>query len=184
MSRDLTSGFISAITAQGTTPILLLRAYFDSGDLNLWNGIGDLTYSGVTYIGVSPILLFDNVKEQTTLAATGLNITLSGLDADIIDIAFNEPYEQRSLEMYLAMLDSSGNVIISPYMLFKGYMDTMKLSDDGKNVTIAVAVENELIALERALDSTYTPENQQIEFPNDTGFNFVAGLQTETVQWG
>ncbi len=184
MSRDLTSDFIAAITAAGLAPVMLIRAYFDSGTLNLWNGLGPLTYGGNLYTGVTPILNVDTILEQKTTAATGVNISLSGLDSTILSLAENEPYQQRAIEIYIGMLDSSGAIIADPYLMFQGYMDTMTIADDGQSINIAVACESELIALERALQSTYTPENQKIEFPDDSFFDFVANIQDQTVQWG
>jgi hypothetical protein len=184
MSRNLSSQFVTAITSNGVAPIVLIRAYFDSGEIDLWNGVGNLVYSGITYTGVVPILNIDTVHEQKQIAATGFNLTLSGLDSTILSLAENEPYQGRPLEMYLALLDSSGAVISSPYMMFKGYMDTMTINDDGKTISITIAVENELIALERALSTSYTPESQKVNYPNDTFFNFVADIQNKTAHWG
>jgi len=184
MSRSLSASFVSAITSNGVAPIVLIRAYFDSGEIDLWNGIGNLVYSGVTYTGVVPILNVDTVHEQKQVAATGFNLTLSGLDPTILSLAENEPYQGRSLEMYLALLDATGAVISTPYMMFKGYMDTMTIDDNGQTISITIAVENELIALERALSTSYTPESQKVNFPNDTFFNFVANIQNQTAHWG
>jgi len=184
MSRNLSSGFISAITAGDTAPIVLIRAYFDSGEIDLWSGVGNLVYSGVTYLGITPILAIDQVHEQKTIASTGFNLTLSGLDSTMFNLAENEPYQGRALEMYIAMLDVNGAVIASPYMIFKGYMDTMTIDDTGTSIAITVAVENELIALERALQTSYTPESQKINYPTDSFFDFVSNIQNQTAHWG
>jgi hypothetical protein len=184
MARDLTSAFISEITAGGLAPIGLIRAYFDSGTLNLWTGIGDLVYNGVTYIGIISILSISEVQETKNLQANGLNIQLSGLDETILDIAEDEPYSGRSLEFYMACLDSSGNVVADPYLFFEGFMDVMKWKDDGRTITIDVSVENVLISLERALDTKYTPEDQKRDYPTDTFFDFIADIQNKEVTWG
>lgn len=184
MSRNLTSNFVTAITSTGTTPVVLFRAYFDSGELDLWNGVGTISYGGVNYTGVVPILNIDAVHEQKIIAASGFNLTLSGLDSSILALAENEPYQGRAFEMYVAMLDSSGAIISAPYMFFRGYMDVMTIDDDGKTIGVTLAVENELISLERALSTTYTPESQKALYPTDTFFNFVANIQNQTAHWG
>lgn len=182
--RGLASGFVTEITKNGFAPIVLIGAHFTSGDLNLWTGVGNLTYNGSVYTGAVPILGIDKVDEQKTTAASSVVISLSGLDTTMATLADNEPYQERYLDMTLALLDSSGAIISTPYQFFKGFMDFIKILDDGTSVTIALTVENMLVRLERARASTYTPADQNIEFPNDTGFNFVTDIQNRAVTWG
>ena len=184
MARDLTAAFIAEITAGGLAPIALLEAHFDSGDLNLWTGIGNLSYGGNTYVGTGTILAISQVQETKQTNANGLTVTLSGLDASVLYLAENEPFQGRSFEMFLALLDSSGNVVSDPYLMFEGFMDTARIKDDAKSITIDMAIENVLISLERALDTKYTPEDQKRDYPTDTFFDFVADIQNKEVIWG
>ena len=185
MARDITALFLAEITAaEGSCPIGLFRAYFDSGTLNLWTGHGDLSYGGVTYIGANGVLSIGQVQERKSITANGLQIQLNGLDNDILEIAEDEPYQDRPFEMYLAVINSAGNVVADPYLMFEGLMDTMKIKDDGKSITIDTNIENVLIALERPLDTKYTPEDQKRDYPNDTFFDFVADIQNKEVIWG
>ena len=184
MSRDLTADFIAEITATGLAPIGLIKAYFDSGTLNLWLGIGDLVYGGDTYVGTGTILGISQIQETKTIQANGLQLTLSGLDSSVLNLAENEPYQGRSLELYIAVLDASGNVIADPYLMFEGFMDVMKIKDTARSITIDVTVENALISLERALETKYTPEDQKRDYPTDTFFDFIADIQNKEVIWG
>lgn len=182
--RSLTAGFIAEITGGGAAPIALMKCYFDSGNLNLWTGIGDLTYNGDTYVGTGTILAIDKVKEQKKLVANGLNMTMTGLDQQIMDLVENEPYQGRSFELYIAMLDASGDIISDPYLWFEGSLDVMKTIDDGKSITVPVSIENVLVRLERALDTKYTSADQKREYANDTFYDFVPGIQNKEVVWG
>jgi len=42
MARDLTSGVITQINSRLLRPFVLVKMLYDSGDLNVWNGIGRL----------------------------------------------------------------------------------------------------------------------------------------------
>ena len=57
MSRALSSAMQAVSTADVVRPIFLVRMVFDSGEtpneLNLWSGVGDLTYDSETYTGVA-----------------------------------------------------------------------------------------------------------------------------------
>lgn len=184
MTRDLTADFLAEITADGCAPIALFRAYFDSGTLNLWTGLGNLTHDGVTYTGAISIMQIESIKESNGLTANGLRIQLDGLDEDMNEIAEDEPYQGRRLEMYLAMIDSTGSVVSDPYLMFEGFMDVMTIRDDARSILIDLTIENALISLERPLDTKYTPEDQKRDYPNDTFFDFIADIQNKEVVWG
>ena len=79
----------------------------------------------------------------------------------------------------------SGDIIIyQPYTIFDGFMDIMRLNDSGGTANIVVNCESQLIALERPNTRRYTPEDQKIDFPNDKGLEYVAGLQDDEIVWG
>ena len=67
MTRSLTAGMVTEATAPSLRPILLVKIAFDSGDLNLWTGIGDLVFSGDTYTGAGDLLAFSPVEESDDL---------------------------------------------------------------------------------------------------------------------
>lgn len=187
MARDLTAAFITEITTYSPddlAPVILLNAAFDSGNLRLWTGIGDLVYDSNTYTGAGNILGWQPIKENKDLSAKGIEITLTGLNSTILDLAHDEPYQERSLELYTAVLDSNGAVVADAYLMFEGFMDVMKIVDDGNKIDIMLRAENALIVLERPLDTKYTPEDQQREFPGDTGLNFMTDNQNKEVVWG
>ena len=78
----------------------------------------------------------------------------------------------------------SSNIISDPYTIFDGFMDVMKIADEGKDVVISVECESQLISLQRKNTRRYTPEDQKIKFPNDKGLDFVTAIQDDEVIWG
>ena len=79
MSRSLTTGMQSAITADLVRPITLVQCAFDSGNLNLWSGIGDLTVDSVDYVGAGSLLSIGEIAETSELSANGITVTLAGV---------------------------------------------------------------------------------------------------------
>jgi len=67
MSRVLSSGMQAVAIADVVRPIFLVRMVFDSGEspneLNLWSGVGDLSYDSETYTGVGDLLRISSVTE-------------------------------------------------------------------------------------------------------------------------
>jgi len=45
MSRNLSAGMITEVTASQLKPAILVKAEFDSGDVLLWSGVGQITYN-------------------------------------------------------------------------------------------------------------------------------------------
>jgi len=184
MSRSLTSAMQSAVTADLVRPIILVQCAFDSGNLNLWNGVGNLTVSSVDYVGAGTLLAIGEISETSELQANGITVTLSGITDPLLAKARDEDYQGRELKVLLGAMDSSNGVISTPVNVFSGFMDTMVINDSSETATIQIAVENRLIGFERTRVRRYTAEDQLIDFPNDKGLEFVADMAEKEIVWG
>ena len=184
MSRSLTSAMQSAVTADLVRPIILVQCAFDSGNLNLWNGVGNLTVSSVDYVGAGTLLNIGEITETSELQANGITVTLSGITDPLLAKARDEDYQGRELKVLLGAMDASNGVISTPVNVFSGFMDTMVINDSSENATIQIAVENRFIGFERTRIRRYTAEDQLIDFPNDKGLEFVAEMAEKEIVWG
>lgn len=184
MSRSLTSAMQSAVTADLVRPIILVQCAFDSGNLNLWNGVGNLTVSSVDYVGAGTLLAIGEITETSELQANGITVTLSGITDPLLAKARDEDYQGRELKVLLGAMDASNGVISTPVNVFSGFMDTMVINDSSETATIQIAVENRLIGFERTRVRRYTAEDQLIDFPNDKGLEFVAEMAEKEIVWG
>ena len=184
MSRVLSSEMQTVSTADLVRPVVFVEAAFDSGNVNLWNGIGDLTYNSVTYIGAGNLLGISAIEESSDLVANGAKVVLSGIGEPLISKARDEDYQGRTLDIYLGAMDENGDVISSPVKVFSGFMDVMVVSDSGETGEIAISVENRLIEFERTAIRRNTAEDQKIDYPTDKGFEFVAEIQEKDIVWG
>lgn len=184
MSRSLTSAMQSAVTADLVRPITLVQCAFDSGNLNLWNGIGNLTVDSVDYVGAGTLLSISAISESAELTANGITVALSGVTEPLISKARDEDYQGRELKVLLGIINEDGTVSVDPVVVFSGFMDTMVLNDGGETATIQVTVENRLIEFERTRIRRYTAEDQKIDYPNDKGLEFVAEMAEKEIVWG
>lgn len=184
MSRNLTSAMESAVEADLVRPIVLVTCAFDSGDLNLWNGIGDLTVNFVDYVGAGTLLSIGEIAESSELQANGITVTLSGITDPLLAKARDEDYQGRELIVKLGAMDASNGVITDPITVFSGFMDTMVINDSEETAAIQVSVENRLIEFERTRIRRYTAEDQKIDYPNDKGLEFVAEMAEKEIVWG
>lgn len=184
MSRTLTTAMSNALVADVVRPIYLVRMVFDSSDLNVWSGMGDLSYGGETYTGLGDLLSISEIKETADVQATGMNVSLAGVKSSLVTIAKDQDYQGRELTVSLGAFDSSGDLIADPVIIFSGFMDTMTINEAGEYSSITIAVENKLIAFERSKVRRYTAEDQKINHPTDKGFEFVTAIVEKEIFWG
>ena len=188
MSRSLSSGMQAVSTADVVRPIFLVRMVFDSGEtpneLNLWSGVGDLTYDSETYTGVGDLLNISAVTETSDMQASGINVTLTGVKSSLVVIAKDHEYQGRAITVMLGAFDASGDLVADPTVIFAGFMDTMTIAESGETSTISIACENKLIAFERSKIRRYTAEDQKIDHPTDKGFEFVTAIVQKEIIWG
>jgi hypothetical protein len=185
MARSLTAGMVTEVTAESLQPILLVKLAFDSGDLNLHTGVGDLVFSGDTYTGLGDLLSFSRIEETDSLKAVGLTGALSGIPSSVISLALAEDYMGRAATVWFGVLDSSGALVANPVQIFAGLIDSMPIEDAGETATIAIQAENRLVRLEESRSRRYTVEDQAIDHPDDLGLDFVVALNDgREIVWG
>jgi hypothetical protein len=184
MARDIDSQTGAHFAGQQVTPIVLVQAQFDSGDLNIWGGYGDVEWGGDTYKGAGDLLQLRPAKETREIRANGMTFSLSGIPSDIIATALTEPYQERPIFAWLGALASDGT-LLPPYPFFRGRMDQMNIEEGGETASIDLTAENRLIDLQRPKTRRYTQEDQQDRFPDDEGLSQVTSLNDgRSIVWG
>lgn len=184
MSRVLSNAMKEMAVAKVVRPIFLVRMVFDSSQLNIWSGVGEISFDSVTYTGLGDLLSISDIKETSDISATGINVSLSGVKSSLIAIAKDQDYQGRELTVRLGAFNESGSLIADPVIIFSGFMDTMTIAEAGTYSTISIAVENKLVAFERSKVRRYTAEDQKIDHPTDKGFEFVTSIVQKQIIWG
>ena len=155
--------------------------------LGIWTGYNDLFFDSETYVGSGNLLLISNIEETSDIKATGMSISLSGLDSNILAEILTEDVQGTSVEVYFGVLTTTDNqtvLVDDPYKVFDGFIDTMTIAESGEESTVRVTVENKLITLEKAKSKRYTDQDQKQLFPTDKGLEFVDDLQDKSLVWG
>ena len=184
MTRTITAGMITEITASSLRPITFLKFAFDSGDLNLWDGVGDLVFGGDTYTGAGNLLGISKIAETESIIANSVTFTLSGLPSSIISTALSEDYQGRTVSMWRGAFDSSRAIIADPILIFSGNMDVMSISESGNTAAVSVTAESQLRALTRPSPRVWTAEDQKVTYPADLGFDELPQIQDNPLVWG
>jgi len=166
-----------------------------------------LVIEGTVYTGTGQLLQLSEISETAEIAATGANLTLSGIPSELLSLALSEPYQGRLCKIYFGAIDANrvyltdeaGDYILAEdtsridisagdpdgiVEVFSGYMDQMNIEEGPETSTIAMSVESKLIDLERSRIRRYTDQSQKARYPNDRGFEFVEDLQDKQFNWG
>lgn len=183
MTRDLTAGMVTQVTADALAPIYLFEGLFDSGALRFWTGYGSITWNGVEWTGAGDLIGISDLTESQELKAVGASITLSGMPSELIAVALLEEYQGRDINVYLGAMQGS-QIVADPYLLFGGIADVMAIEEAGETASITMTVESRLIDLERARLRRYEHEDQQLDFAGDLGFEYVPTLQDKAILFG
>lgn len=183
MSRDLTAAMLAEITAQALRPVRFFEGEFTGGTLRLWTGHSSINWNGQTWTGAGDLLSMSAIQETAEVRASGFSVTLSGLNPSIISVALAQARQGLAGRVWEGMLDASGAIIADPFLSYEGKLDVPDISDGGEICTVSISYEGRLISLERARERRITHEDQQIEYPDDRGHEYVAGMQDKVVNW-
>ncbi len=184
MPRDMTSAMEAALCAPVLRPALLAAMQFAGSTGYAWTGLGPLAWNGMTFEGVGDLGEIDGISEDSSVEARGVTLKLSGIRPDMMTEVLTETRILGRVQVWLALFDANGALIPDPILSYQGLMDQPSLDDDGKSCTAQIAVENVLVDLNRPCYRRFTNADQQMDYPGDTGLQYVAGLQEQITFWG
>ena len=187
MSRSIGSAFGTQLTSGSLRPFYAIKMNFTSGTLLLATTYADLVIGGNTYLGSGNILSVAPITETSDTRASGLEISLNGLDTSILSAGLTEDTQGMVVEVYFGVLTTTDNadvIVDTPYQIFSGFIDSMVLQENGETSNLKFMIENKLITLEIPTDRRYTDQDQDNFYPGDKGCNFVTSLQDKSVAWG
>ncbi len=204
MGRSVPQAFLDAMQAEVFEPLIFVEMEFDTGNLYMWNGIGDYTIydtllteggfrllkedgssllleqtTSQIYTGVGNLLSVSEAEETSQVVSRGMSVALSGIPASLISLAMDEPFQGRSCVVRWGYNGSSSTVV-----LFSGFIDTMDIKYGADTAIISVAVENELASLDRPVRRFYSDQSQKSRYSGDDFFSHVTELSKQEIQWG
>jgi len=183
MSRSLTAGMITEVTAAAWRPIVIAYLDFPSGTVRVWDGIGNLSWNAQTWTGIGTLGQVSFAAENTEVRANSATLSLSGVDPSMLAIALADKIRGQDVSLWIGALDGGGSVVADPIEIFTGRMDHMTITEEETSATINVYCESHLIDLNRASEWRYSHEHQQSLFAGDLGFEFAATTVDQEIHW-
>jgi hypothetical protein len=183
MSRDIPSAMVTVAASDSFPPAFFVELDWPSGTVRAWGGYGDIVWGGNTWIGTGHLGEIGDVAESTDRKANGVPVRLSGIPSEEIAEAMAGDAQMRPGRIYLGALQADGTLVSDPLCIFDGLINYCVIDDDGKTSTVTVQLDKEGIA-KKSEPRRYSHEDQQIDFPGDLFFEYLAGNIGKDFPWG
>jgi hypothetical protein len=181
--RTISDAVLAAMAAPTVQPCYLVALAFTSGIKYMWTGTGTILWNGFDWTGQGDLLGVSSMTQTSDLSAEGITISMSGIAPENISSVISDMATNLTCDVWLGFL--SGNAIIAdPVHCFSGHTDVGTVQDEGAKATISITAENDLLLLTRSSNRRYTNDDQQIEYPTDTGFIYVPSVSAWSGTWG
>lgn len=187
MARDLESALLGALNDDVLRPVLLVSVDTPSGVYRFASGQGSLYWPespAVEWLGTGNLGGISVINETRDVRAEGISLRLSGIPDEMLTLVLEDAQPGRDVNVYIGMLTSAGALVSDPYLAFAGLLDAVTQVEGGETSAIEIAVESELVRLQKANETRYTHDDQQRRFPGDLGFEYVEDLQDFNIQFG
>lgn len=178
----LTARMAQALKA-GAPRVILAELDHPDGTFRCWTGIGQLRWNEQNWTGIGILGQINPVKASSELAIQEVVFSLSGVEPESLALLGGAVRNREGI-VYLACLDERGAVIPDPWQIMAALLDyqTFSSQEDGTCV-ISIVARSGFYTLERAIDEAWTPENQYLTYPDDTGLDQQPLLQNQQVNW-
>lgn len=183
MSRNLNSAMASGLAGGSVYPVVLVLLTFRTGVRYVWSGVGSLVYAGNTYVGVGALGTISAVQEGTEVHADGITVALSGIDPALLAECMTDIRQGAPAKVWFGLL-SNGAILGAPYLIFSGQVDKPTIAPGADEVTISLACESRMVNGQRARNRRYTAADQHLDYPTDTGMNWVEEMNDIAEIWG
>ena len=144
MTRSISNDFNTALSQQIVKPVFLFKAIFNEVNY-YWTSLSwDINWDSQLWLGNGFLLDFQTPNETQDLNYSGMEIQLPGNLSALISILLNNSKTSNQGFLYFGLLGSDNILILNPYLLFKGFLNGNKISQDKSTARLVLSYENEL----------------------------------------
>ena len=188
MTRSLVSQLVSQLNSQSVKYALFLELLFDSGPARFHQGVGTINAteaggSARDWFGTGDLGTVDVIRENVDLKSQELQFMLSGLDTTLTNEAVNNYCGGRVAKLFIGAFDEADKLTGNLSFLWRGRMNGMQVAFGSASNTITIKAESEAATLLRSRFGYFSHDLQQRRFSGDLGFEFLAQLPFQKVQW-
>lgn len=180
------STIAALLAGQTVSAALLVKFDFLSGTMRLWQGFGDLVAGAQTWNGIGQLGSISGIESAIGDAAPKITFMLSGVDGGLVFEALSNSKEVkfRPVTIFLQFFDSSMQAMDSPYAIYLGIMDVMKIKVDGPKTRI-IELTSESIFTRRGIPpwGYLSSASQRGLYPGDAGLDMIQQMASVSTGW-
>ena len=176
MPRQLDPNFVAALNAGLFLPVFLVDLTFISGTYHLATTPYALAWNGNTYTGTGTLGEISTNKETINIEATGMTVTLSGVDPAILQECLDDVSIGAPATIWFGALNPAnpGLLMGAPAIDYQGLIDAPSITTDTQQCSISLAIESRMLRLQSGgQQRRYTSADQRLLYPDDTFFQWV-----------
>lgn len=143
-----------------------------------------IAWNGHVWTGTGSMGQVSALTEGVDLQAYGTTVSLSGIDANLLNECLSDIQLAAPAVLYLFFIDGFGNIVGNPTVVFGGQVDRPSVNAGPTTITISLNLESEMINLQRGQMRRLTNADQHIDYPDDTAFTWVPLLNFLALKWG
>lgn len=148
---------------------------------HFWSHSGILEFDGFQWYGLGILGKVSGVTKSNDLGVKQVTISMSGLPPSGNNL-LSARVRNRQAQIWLAAV--KGRRVIDRELIVDALCDyqTLKVNDD-KTSTIVITANVGFWNIERASNKAWTHEQQQADFPGDTGLSLLPQLTNKDSNW-
>lgn len=189
MARNLDPTMAAGLPADVIMPVFLAMLTFRSAVKYCWTGVGNLSFGGNTFVGVGSWASIGAISEGIDVNAQGTSVTLSGLEKmvgqspDFLSECLTDIRAQAPAKLWFGLFQN-GALLGTPYLVFSGVIDKPAVNLSEETISITLTLENLLVDLGRATGRRYTSADQNLDYSDDSFFDWVEIENDIALVWG
>jgi len=183
MARDITTASLEAATGEVSRPVFFVLLDLPDGAVRLTTAAGSMSWNSEDWLGVGALGRIGEIEETGSLQANGVEMSLSGINPDIVPAVLAGSYQGRACRVWLGFLTDSYQLVASPILLFAGILDQLSI-ELGESASITAQAQSRLADWERPRVQRYTDASQRMLFAEDRFLEGVNAAANMELVWG
>lgn len=183
MSREITTASLTAASGEVVRPLFFVLLDLPDGPVRLTTAAGDVQWASESWLGVGALGSIGEIEETSALQANGVEMSLSGINPDIVPAVLSGSYQGRRCDVWLGFLTEAYQLVADPILLFAGILDQLSI-ELGDSAAIRAQAQSRLADWERPRVQRYTDASQRMLFAEDRFLEGVNAAANMELVWG
>jgi hypothetical protein len=157
----------------------------------LCSAMRDFEWDGHTWRGMGALASIEPITETASNEITGTRLVLPSASLSTRAQILQQKIQGTECKVWVAPVDDDEQLIDSPILEYRGFLDTPELSDNVDatglvvSTSVAVTVEGIMVDFKRTgRYRRYTDRDQRQMYPSDGYCRFVGALKEKALGWG